>query len=68
MSRFLPPVNEKVGLRIVDNNGNQRVLADKLILMEDGTYKWENGDYTDCEIEGWGMKDAGKLFNELDEQ
>ena len=50
-----PPIDEEVDMKFIQN-GEEKIITDKLIPMMDGTYIWAYGDYTDCEVVAWQRK------------
>ena len=52
----VPPLNEEVELKFIAENGEERITVDRLIPMCNGTYIWNYGDYSSCEVVAWKKK------------
>ena len=50
-----PPIEEEVDLKFIQN-GEEKIITDKLIPMMNGTYMWSYGDYSGCEVIAWKKK------------
>lgn len=48
----VPPLNEEVELKFIRHE-EERIIVDKLLPMMNGTYVWNYGDYSDCEVVAW---------------
>ena len=50
-----PPINEYVELKFIEN-GEEKIIEDKLIPMMNGTYIWCHGNYDGCDVISWRRK------------
>lgn len=50
-----PPIDEEVDMKFIQN-GEEKIITDKLLPMMDGTYIWAYGDYTGCNVIAWRHK------------
>ena len=50
-----PPIEEEVDLKFIQD-GEEKIVEDKLIPMMNGTYIWSCGDYSGCEVIAWKRK------------
>ena len=50
-----PPIEEEVDLKFIQD-GEEKIVEDKLIPMMNGTYIWAYGNYSGCEVIAWKRK------------
>ena len=50
-----PPIGEEVDLKFIQD-GEEKIVADKLLPMMSGIYIWAYGDYSGCEVISWKKK------------
>ena len=50
-----PPIDEEVDLKFIQD-GEEKIVADKLLPMMSGMYIWAYGDYSGCEVIAWKKK------------